>query len=147
MSISAFLFPRRCPFTADGALTTCPFRLSHASHPGPRPAPHRSVGRRRSSARHAPVQVCRRSAQPPAAHGVAATGPDAAGMSRVQIYTVAFINTRTADNWGIYGTCFWTICISGYCAVCTWLILITNQQPDLAFQSFILYLNRLGVQW
>lgn len=68
-------------FSIDCSL---PFR--HLSDTGPQPTPCRCFSRRCPSAHHDPVQVCCWRAQPPATHGLPATGHHAAGKKYVALY-------------------------------------------------------------
>lgn len=93
--------------SVDAALIKCLFHFLHLSHPGPRPAPSRCFSRCRSSARHAPVQICCWCAQPPATHGLPATGPHAAGKNSIDFHCPLISESKT-----------WNFCICVYSAGC-----------------------------
>lgn len=80
VSNSAFRADNRCCFLARWRfLINCSVPFHHLSNPGPQPTSRRCFSHRCPSAHHDPVQVCCWCAQPPATHGVPATGHHATG--------------------------------------------------------------------
>lgn len=67
-------------------LVTCLPSFPHLSHSGAQPAPCQCFSHRCPSACHAPVQICCRCAQPPAAPGLPATGHHAAGEASIRFH-------------------------------------------------------------